>query len=106
MSIERKVVVISGASQGIGAGLLRGFLDRGYRVVANSRTITPDASSDVFTIAGDIAEPTVAERVIKGAVEQFGRVDTLVNNAGMFIAKPFTDYTQSDFAAKVSLNLA
>ena len=106
MSSERKVAVITGASQGIGAGLVRGFLDHGYRVVANSRSIKLDASEDVITIAGDIADPAVAERVIGGAVEKFGRVDTLVNNAGMFIAKPFTEYTEADFAAKISLNLA
>ena len=100
MSSERKVAVITGASQGIGAGLVRGFLDRGYRVVANSRSIKQDASADVITIAGDIADPAVAERVIGGAVEKFGRVDTLVNNAGMFIAKPFTEYTEADFAAR------
>src|SRR5215470_5658810 len=106
MSSERKVAVITGASQGIGAGLVGGFLDRGYRVVANSRSIKLDASADVITVAGDIADPKVAERVIAGAVEKFGRVDTLVNNAGMFIAKPFTEYTEADFAAKSSLNLA
>jgi NAD(P)-dependent dehydrogenase (short-subunit alcohol dehydrogenase family) len=106
MSSERKVAVITGASQGIGAGLVRGFLDCGYRVVANSRSIKPDVSADVLAVAGDIADPAVADRVIGGAVERFGRVDTLVNNAGMFIAKPFTEYTAADFAAKISLNLA
>ena len=78
MSTERKVAVITGASQGIGAGLVRGFLDRHYRVVANSRSIKPDTLADVLAIAGDIADPAVAERVIAGAVEKFGRVDTLV----------------------------
>lgn len=106
MSNERKVAVITGASQGIGAGLVRGFLDRGYRVVANSRSIKADNSTDVLAVAGDIADPTVADRVIGGAVEKFGRVDTLVNNAGMFIAKPFTEYTEADFNTKISLNLA
>lgn len=105
MNTTRKVAVVTGASQGIGAGLVRGFLDRGYRVVANSRSIKPDASEDVITVAGDIADPAVATRVINSAVESFGRVDTLVNNAGMFIAKPFTEYTEADFAAKISLNL-
>src|SRR5260370_12583191 len=81
MSSERKVAVITGASQGIGAGLVRGFLDRGYRVVANSRSIKPDASTDVMAVAGDITEPAVAERVIRGAVEEVDRVGTLVNNA-------------------------
>src|SRR5260370_338313 len=106
MSIERKVVVITGASQGIGAGLVRGFLDRGYRVVANSRSIKPDASADVLAVAGDITDPGVAERVIADAVGKFGRVDTLVNNAGVFIAKPFTEYTEADFAGVLSVNLA
>src|SRR4051812_28740867 len=90
MSTERKVAVITGASQGIGAGLVRGFLDRGYRVVANSRPIPPEAAADA--LASDIADPAVADRVIGGAVERFGRVDTLVNNAGISISKPFTEY--------------
>src|SRR5436190_21017093 len=85
MSTERKVAVITGASQGIGAGLVRGFLDRGYRVVANSRSIKPDAAADVLAVPGDIADPKVAERVIAEAVAKFGRVDTLVNNAGVFV---------------------
>ncbi|MBV8350145.1 MAG: SDR family oxidoreductase [Mycolicibacterium sp.] len=106
MSPTRKVAVITGASQGIGAGLVQGFLDRGCRVVANSRSIEPVASADLLAIAGDIADPAVADRVIGSAVERFGRVDTLVNNAGIFIAKPFTDYTEADFAAKISVNLA
>jgi NAD(P)-dependent dehydrogenase (short-subunit alcohol dehydrogenase family) len=106
MSSERKVAVITGASQGIGAGLVRGFLDRGFRVVANSRSIQPDSSADVLAVAGDITEPAVADRVIRSAVDQFGRVDTLVNNAGIFISKPFTDYTEADFAHMLSVNLA
>jgi NAD(P)-dependent dehydrogenase (short-subunit alcohol dehydrogenase family) len=106
MSSTRKVVVITGASQGIGAGLVRGFLDRSWRVVANSRTIDLVASADMLTVAGDIAEPAIADRVIGGAVEAFGRVDTLVNNAGIFISKPFTDYTEADFTRKISVNLA
>jgi NAD(P)-dependent dehydrogenase (short-subunit alcohol dehydrogenase family) len=106
MSTERKVAVNTGASQGIGAGLVRGFLERGYRVVANSRSLSPDASPDVLAIAGDITEPAVADRVIAGSVEKFGRVDTLVNNAGIFIPKPFTEYTPADFANMLSVNLA
>ena len=106
MNTAHKVAVITGASQGIGAGLVRGFLDRGYRVVANSRSIKPDASKDVLTVAGDITDPAVAERVIAEAVKKFGRVDTLLNNAGIFVAKPFTDYTEADFANVLSVNLA
>ena len=105
MSTERRVAVITGASQGIGAGLVRGFLDRGYRVVANSRSIKPDASADVLAVAGDITDPAVADRVVGGAVAKFGRVDTLVNNAGVFVPKPFTEYTEADFARVVALNL-
>jgi NAD(P)-dependent dehydrogenase (short-subunit alcohol dehydrogenase family) len=106
MSSARKVAVVTGASQGIGAGLVRGFLDRGWRVVANSRSIEPAASEDVLAVAGDIADPAVADRVIGRAVEAFGRVDTLVNNAGIFIAKPFIEYTEADFVAKIAVNLA
>jgi NAD(P)-dependent dehydrogenase (short-subunit alcohol dehydrogenase family) len=106
MNAERKVVVITGASQGIGAGLVRGFLDRGYRAVANSRSIQPSASADVLTVAGDIADPAVADRVVGQALATFGRVDTLVNNAGVFIAKPFTEYTEADFANVLSVNVA
>jgi NAD(P)-dependent dehydrogenase (short-subunit alcohol dehydrogenase family) len=106
MSTERKVAVITGASQGIGAGLVRGFLDRGYRVVANSRSIQPDSSADILAVAGDIADPAVADRVIGGGVERFGRVDTLVNNAGVFVGKPFTEYTEADFRHVLEVNLA
>lgn len=106
MSTERKVVVITGASQGIGAGLVRAFLEHGYRVVANSRSIKPDASADVLTVPGDIADPAVADRVIAEAVKRYGRVDTLVNNAGVFVAKPFAEYTEADFANVLSVNLA
>ncbi|WP_010587546.1 SDR family NAD(P)-dependent oxidoreductase [Schlesneria paludicola] len=105
MSLEQKVAVVTGASQGIGAGLVRGFLDRGYQVVANSRSIASENSPNLLTVAGDIADPNVAEQVIASAVQKFGRVDTLVNNAGMFISKPFTEYTQDDFVRKISLNL-
>lgn len=106
MSQERKVAVITGASQGIGAGLVRGFLDRGYHVVANSRSIKPETTADILAIEGDITDPAVAERVISGAVEKFGRVDSLINNAGIFVAKPFTEYTEADFANVLSVNLA
>jgi NAD(P)-dependent dehydrogenase (short-subunit alcohol dehydrogenase family) len=106
MNAQQKVAVITGASQGIGAGLVRGFLDRGYRVLANSRSIEPAATADVLAVAGDIADPLVAEKVIAGAVERFGRVDTLVNNAGVFVAKPFTEYTEDDFHRVLNVNLA
>lgn len=106
MSNPRKVAVITGGSQGIGAGLVEGFVERGYQVVANSRSIAPSDSPDVLAIAGDITDPAVAERVIGETVKNFGRVDTLVNNAGIFVAKPFTEYTAADFASVLSVNLA
>src|SRR5438046_8811959 len=106
MSTERKVAVITGASQGIGAGLVQGFLDRGYRVVANSRSINPDNSADVLAVAGNIAEPAVAQRVIQSTVETVGRVDTLVNNAGIFIAQLFTEYTDDDYAKVLLVTVA
>jgi NAD(P)-dependent dehydrogenase (short-subunit alcohol dehydrogenase family) len=106
MTTPRKVAVITGASQGIGAGLVRGFLDHYYRVVANSRSIKPAASADVLAIAGDIADPSVADRVIGEAVARFSRIDTLINNAGIFIPKPFHEYTVDDFTRKLSVNLA
>src|SRR4249919_920814 len=94
MNTSSKVAVVTGASQGIGAGLVKAFRDRGYRVVANSRSITPSNDPDVLAVPGDIAEPAVAERIIREGVAKFGRIDTLVNNAGIFPAKPFTQYTR------------
>jgi NAD(P)-dependent dehydrogenase (short-subunit alcohol dehydrogenase family) len=106
MNTSPKVAVITGASQGIGAGLVRGFLDRGYQVAANSRSIPAETSANVLTVAGDISDPAVAERVIRSAVERFGRVDTLVNNAGVFVAKPFTEYTEADYRHVLGVNLS
>jgi NAD(P)-dependent dehydrogenase (short-subunit alcohol dehydrogenase family) len=108
MSHDARVAVITGASQGIGAGLVRGFLQRGYQVVANSRNIVDGAfeSPDVVTVAGDIARPETAERVVRTAVERFGRVDTLINNAGIFVPKPFVEYTPEDFSRVLSVNVA
>src|ERR1700682_1589085 len=105
MSTERKVAIVTGASQGIGAGILRAFRDRNYRVVATSRSIKPIADSDVVTVQGDIGAADTAERVFKTAFETFGRIDTLVNNAGMFMAKPFTIYSQDDYAIYMSTNV-
>jgi NAD(P)-dependent dehydrogenase (short-subunit alcohol dehydrogenase family) len=83
MNTPRKVVAITGASQGIGAGLVQAFRDRGYAVVANSRSIKPSNDPDVLAIAGDVSDRDVAQRVIAQAVAKFGRIDTLVNNAGI-----------------------
>ncbi len=106
MSNEQKVAVITGASQGIGADLVKAFRDRNYRVVATSRSIKQGSDPDIVAVAGDIGDPATADRVVKEAISRFGRIDTLVNNAGIFIAKPFTDYTAQDFAAKISTNVA
>ncbi|MGW9031627.1 SDR family NAD(P)-dependent oxidoreductase [Streptomyces sp. NPDC055722] len=103
---QQKVAVITGASQGIGAGLVDAYRKLGHAVVATSRTIAPVDDADILTVQGDIADPATAERAIAAAVDRFGRVDTLVNNAGIFIAKPFTDYTQDDYAAIAGVNLA
>src|SRR5215510_2233193 len=106
MSTERKVTIITGASQGIGAGLVQGFQERGYRVVANSRSIKQSERADFITVGGDIADPQVAKKVVATAIERFGRVDTLVNNAGIFISKPFIEYTAEDLANVLSVNVA
>ncbi|MEU7826473.1 SDR family oxidoreductase [Catellatospora sp. NPDC049133] len=107
MSTEntQKVAVITGASQGIGAGLVEGYRKLGYGVVAVSRTIPASADPDVVTVQGDIADAGTAERVTRAALDRFGRIDTLVNNAGIFIAKPFTDYTADDFAQVTAINV-
>jgi len=106
MSVERKVAVITGASQGIGAALVQAYLDRNYRVVATARSIKPWNNDDVLTVPGDVADRKTAERVISEGMARFGRIDTLVNNAGIFIAKPFTQYTEADCAAILGVNLA
>ncbi|MFK4264759.1 SDR family NAD(P)-dependent oxidoreductase [Streptomyces milbemycinicus] len=102
----QKVAIITGASHGIGAALADAYRKLGYAVVATSRTIPPSPDAGVLTVPGDIADPATAERVIAAAIERFGRVDTLVNNAGIFVTKPFTDYTQDDYAAVTAVNLA
>jgi NAD(P)-dependent dehydrogenase (short-subunit alcohol dehydrogenase family) len=106
MSNQRKVAIITGGSQGIGAGLVKAFRDHGYRVVATSRSIQPSNDPDIVTVAGDAGDPATAEKVVQAALTRFGRIDTLVNNAGIFISKPFTDYTVEDFSSKIATNLA
>lgn len=105
MSDSRKVAVITGASQGIGAGLVEAFLKKGYRVVATSRSIKPSGNPDVLALPGDIGDPATGPAVIAKAIEEFGRVDTLVNNAGIFIASPFTEYTAEQYRNMVATNL-
>ncbi|MEX3955273.1 SDR family NAD(P)-dependent oxidoreductase [Trinickia sp. EG282A] len=106
MSNSPKVIVVTGASQGIGAETVKAFRKLGHKVVATSRSIEPSDDADVATVAGDIADPATARRVIETAVSRFGRVDTLVNNAGIFVAKPFTQYTAEDYATVTNINLA
>src|SRR3954453_22026422 len=102
---ETRVVIVTGASRGIGAGVVAAYRRRGWAVVANSRAI--DASRDAHTVAvaGDVTEPATCDRIVGAALERFGRVDTLVNNAGMFLSKPFTEYTAADYTRAVALNL-
>jgi NAD(P)-dependent dehydrogenase (short-subunit alcohol dehydrogenase family) len=106
MSIERKVAIITGGSQGIGAGLVKAYRDRNFRVVATSRSIKQSGDPDILAVSGDISDPETAERVVRETISRFGRIDTLVNNAGTFIAKPFTEYTAEDFASKIATNVA
>jgi NAD(P)-dependent dehydrogenase (short-subunit alcohol dehydrogenase family) len=100
-----KVAVITGGSQGIGAGLVAAYRREGWSVVANSRAIEPSPDREILAVPGDIADPAAADRVINEALGRFGRVDTLINNAGAFISKPFTDYTPEDYALVVGVNL-
>jgi len=106
MGIEQKVAVITGASGGIGAALVKAYRDRNYRVVATSLTIKPSNDDEVLAVSGDIADRKTAERAISEGLARFGRIDTLVNNAGIFIAKPFTQYTEADYRAIVAVNIA
>ena len=109
MATQRKTVIVTGASQGIGAAVADLFLERGYNVVANSRRISKknelQRSDNVALVDGDIALPATADKLVAAALERFGSVDALVNNAGIFFAKPFTDYTVEDFRALSATNL-
>ena len=102
---EPGVAVITGASQGIGAGLVDGYRDRGWSVVANARHMEASPDPDVLVVDGDISEPATADRIIDRGLERFGHIDTLVNNAGVFFSKPFTDYTAEDYDLFVGVNL-
>lgn len=104
--VNEKVAVITGASHGIGASLVSAYREAGYNVVANSRSIGPSTNSSIVNVPGDIGESETADRIMKEGVDRFGRLDTLVNNAGIFIAKSFTQYTQADYDAMLSTNIA
>lgn len=103
---DRKVAIVTGGSQGIGAGLVAEYRRRGWAVVTASRTLKPARDTGVLSVKGDITDPATTDRIISGALESFGRIDTLINNAGIFISKPFTDYTADDFAVAVGVNLS
>jgi len=103
-SVE-KVAVVTGASRGIGAGIVRQFLAKGYGVVACSRNITATGQPNLVEVAGDITEPETATLVIQRAKEHFGRVDTLINNAGAFLPKSFPEYTEDEFTTLLEVNL-
>jgi NAD(P)-dependent dehydrogenase (short-subunit alcohol dehydrogenase family) len=103
---EQKVAIITGGSQGIGAGLVDAYRQRGWAVVANSLSIKPSTDQNILAVQGDVSKQATADRIISQALDRFGRVDTLVNNAGVFVAKPFTDYTAEDYALITGVNLA
>ncbi|HKR40253.1 MAG TPA: SDR family oxidoreductase [Paraburkholderia sp.] len=106
MSKTQKVVVVTGASQGIGAEVVKAFRSLDYCIVATARSIKPSDDADVLAVAGDIGNPATARRVISEGVARFGRIDTLVNNAGIYIGKPFTEHTAEDYAAVMNVNMA
>ena len=101
----QKVAVITGGSQGIGAGLVAGYRELGWAVVASARRMKPSDDPDLLAVEGDIADPGTADQIIDAALGRFGRVNTLVNNAGIFLSKPFTEYTAADYAAVIGVNL-
>ena len=109
MGSPRKTAIVTGASQGIGAGIVKGFVERGFNVVANSRKVTQSsevaASDRVALVDGHAGEPATAARIVETALSRFKSIDVLVNNAGIFFTKSFTDYTAEDFKALVSTNL-
>src|SRR5262249_19795355 len=109
MSGTRKTAIVTGASQGIGAGIVKAFVERGFNVVANSRKVTQSAevvpSSQVALVDGHIGEPATAARIVETALSRFKSVDVLVNNAGIFFTRPFTDYTAEDFRSLVATNV-
>ena len=101
----QKVAIITGGSQGIGASLVAAYRRQGWNVVATARTMKPAEDPGLLTVDGDITDPATADRIISGALERFGRIDTLVNNAGVYLSKPFTDYTAADYALVTGVNL-
>lgn len=105
MTEMRKVAIVTGASQGIGAGLVRAYREQGYRVLATARSVGASHDPDVVTVAGDIRLRTTAQSIVDTAKHRFGRIDTLVNNAGVYVSKPFTEYSEEDFEAVTAVNV-
>ena len=103
---ETRVAIVTGASQGIGAGVAAALRAAGYSVVGTARSIRASVDPDFVTVDGDIAEPQTAGRIVELALERYGRIDSLINNAGIFIGKPFAEYTLQDYAAVTAVNLA
>jgi NAD(P)-dependent dehydrogenase (short-subunit alcohol dehydrogenase family) len=101
-----RIAIVTGASQGIGAGIADAFRSAGYGVVATARSMPPSAEENLVAVAGDIADPATADRIVERALARFGRIDTLVNNAGVYIGKHFTDYTAADLDALLAVNVA
>ncbi|MDL2403969.1 SDR family NAD(P)-dependent oxidoreductase [Rhizobium mayense] len=106
MNKTQKVVVVTGASQGVGAKVVEAFRALDYRIVATSRSIKPSDDENILTVAGDIGDPVTAQRAISEGIARFGRIDTLVNNAGIYIGKPFTEHTAEDYATMMNVNMA
>jgi NAD(P)-dependent dehydrogenase (short-subunit alcohol dehydrogenase family) len=102
----QRVAIITGGSQGIGASLVTAYRRKGWSVVATARTMKRAEDPDLLTVEGDITDPATADRIIAAALERFGRIDTLVNNAGVYLSKPFTDYTAADYALVTGVNLS
>ena len=104
--MPQKVAIVTGASRGIGAGVTSAFREAGYSVVATAVSIPPSDDPDLLTVSGDLTDPGTAEQVVTQALARFGRIDSLINNAGIYIGKPFTDYTLEDYSAISGINLA
>jgi NAD(P)-dependent dehydrogenase (short-subunit alcohol dehydrogenase family) len=103
---NEKVAIVTGASRGIGAGLVKAYRELGFAVVASSLSIKPSEDPGIVTIQGDIGTPDTAARIVAETLERFGRIDTLINNAGIYIGKPFTEYTLDDFNSVLAVNVA
>ncbi|MEV6131714.1 SDR family oxidoreductase [Streptomyces violaceusniger] len=105
MNTVQKVAIVTGASRGIGAALVPAYRELGYAVTATARSLEESSDPDVLTVSGDVAEPGVGARIVDATLSRFGRIDTLVNNAGVFVAKPFTEYTDEDYDLVTGVNL-